>query len=116
VARHRKVDRQLTKTRNYLDDRSFTDIFGKEYLSGLDMGARRKEIYDQSKGRCMLIASPRCRGFADWSDGELDHIVSRGRGGSDDASNLRWCCGPCHRHRHVHTRFGEYKEKSECRS
>jgi len=83
------------------------NIYGLEFLAGADMVLRRREIYERDKGRCMLIVSPRCQGFANWNDGEMDHIVSRGKGGSDDAKNLRWTCKPCHRFRHVHPRFGE---------
>lgn len=107
-----KTDRQLTASRKYLDERSCVDIFGKEHLFGEDMTARRKEVYGRDGGRCMLIASPRCRGFASWNNGEMDHVVSRGKGGSDDASNLRWSCGPCHRFRHVHPRFGERRAQA----
>jgi 5-methylcytosine-specific restriction endonuclease McrA len=30
----------------------------------------------------------------------VDHIIERSDGGSDDPSNLRACCRPCHNRRH----------------
>jgi len=96
-----KVDKQATAAKKYLHPRSFVDVHGGEHLYGSDMTARRHEVYTRDKGRCMLIASPLCRGWANWEDGELDHIISRGKGGSDDLDNVRWACKPCHRKRHV---------------
>ena len=112
MPRHRKPDRVLTAYRRYADKDSFVDVHGLEYLRGADMATRRLEVYRRDAGRCMLIVSPRCRGWANWEDGELDHIMSRGKGGSDDASNLRWACKPCHRYRHVHPRWGESRAQA----
>ncbi len=101
----RKRDRELTAARKFKDKRSYVDVYGKDHLFGEDMSARRLEVYNRDKGRCMLIASPRCRGFASWEWGEMDHIVSRGRGGTDELENLRWSCVSCHRYRHLHPKW-----------
>ena len=109
--RHHKPDCKATKERGYKDERSFIDVYGHEFLKGWDTHERRLQTYERDKGRCRLIASPRCRGFANWNDGETDHILPRGKGGSDDLDNLRWVCKPCHRFRHVHPRFGEVSSR-----
>lgn len=104
-----KVDMSATiemrKSGHYVDQRSFRSVCGHDVLYGHDMSARRLEVWKRDKGRCMLTISPRCRGFANLLAGDADHIVPRGKGGSDDLENLRWTCGPCHRSRHVHPRW-----------
>ena len=101
----RKRDRELTATRKFKDKRSYVDVYGKDHLFGEDMSERRLEAYERDKGRCQLIVSPRCRGWASWEYGELDHVITRGRGGSDNLENLRWVCNSCHWYRHNHPRI-----------
>ena len=111
-----KIDPQATKEMReagrYVDPRSFRSICGHDILYGTDMGVRRAEVHVRDHGRCMLTLSPRCRGFANRRYGEVDHIIPRGKGGSDDLENLRWTCVPCHRLRHVHPRWGERRAEA----
>jgi 5-methylcytosine-specific restriction endonuclease McrA len=100
-----KVDLQATfefqGTGRFKDNRSFIDVHGHELLYGEDMSNRRIAIFSRDRGRCMLLLSPRCRGWVSFANAEVDHIIPRGKLGSDDADNLRLCCGLCHRMRHV---------------
>ena len=107
------MDEQATATKKYLHPRSFVDVHGGEHLYGSDMTARRHEVYTRDKGRCMLIASPLCRGWAGREVGEMHHKITRGKGGTDNADNLIWVCRPCHRFVHAHPRFGEGREQAK---
>lgn len=107
-----KRDAQATIAADFKDPRSYVRGDGGLKLYGKDMELQRENVYRRDGGRCMLIASPRCRGFASWNDGEMDHIVGRGKRGSDDLGNLRWTCKPCHRFRHIHPKWGEKKEQA----
>ena len=112
--RHRRPDRKATAARNFADKRSFVDIHGLQFLRGADMAARRKEVYERDKGHCQLdgteFMSSRCWGAVGYTFGEVDHIKSRGLGGSDDLANLRWCCSSCHRKRHMQVKLGTVRK------
>lgn len=101
-----KRDIQATLAASFKDGRSYVRGDGGLKLYGEDMALQRRKVYDRDRGRCMIIASPRCRGFASWDNGEMDHILSRGKGGGDEEKNLRWACAPCHRYIHVHPKWG----------
>lgn len=64
-------------------------------LCGPDMQYQRERIYRKSKGRCKV-----CRIPVSWDDFELDHIVSKGMGGYDEALNLQVLCHDCHIRKH----------------
>ena len=108
MPRGAKIDRQATKEKGYKDERSFLSLEGDEYLKGEDLSARRAAVYYKSHGRCMLNVSPRCRGWIDFPDFEMDHIQGGLVGRNDNLSNLRAVCKPCHRARHLRPRFGEH--------
>jgi len=105
MPRAARVDREATKAKQYFDSRSFVSTHGDEYLKGMDLGQRRREVYDRSKGRCQLQNSPRCRGWISWETMEMDHIQGGLVGRNDNLENLRAVCAPCHRHRHVQVRW-----------
>lgn len=53
----------------------------------------RKQVIQRDKGLCQ-----RCLTAGKVTAGnECDHIIPKARGGSDDLSNLRLLCRPCHR-------------------
>ena len=53
----------------------------------------RKQVIQRDKGLCQLcLASGKVV-----AGNECDHITPKARGGSDDLSNLRLLCRPCHR-------------------
>lgn len=54
--------------------------------------ALRKRIYVRDEGRCW-----RCGQQVAWDDYDLDHIVARALGGSDDESNLAVTDKACNR-------------------
>jgi RuvA, C-terminal domain/HNH endonuclease len=55
--------------------------------------AVRREVFDRDGERCTFTDDQgnRCPATADL---ELDHVIPRARGGTDDADNLRVVCGP----------------------
>ena len=91
-----KRDAEATKARGFNDKRSFVSTKGHDYLAGSDMAARRHQVFVRDNGRCQT-----CGAWygEDW--GEVHHRLHRGRGGSDDLSNLEWSCRKCHRQHHV---------------
>ena len=97
-----KVDHAATDAKHYLDQRSAVDIHGRELLYGEDMLIRRAEVYVRARGFCA-----HCGRHRDYDAIEMDHIKPRGKGGTDDVSNLQMLCADCHRRKHVQVRFGE---------
>ena len=80
------------------------------YLKGADMSNQRNLCCARDKGHCR-----KCKrecGVA----GEVHHVLPRGKGGSDDLTNLEWRCGrfvgDCHTSAHVAPRFGESRPKA----
>lgn len=55
---------------------------------GWNVGRIRVAILYRDHGRCVLCAAPA---------EEVDHIVPLSRGGTNEPSNLRALCVPCHR-------------------
>lgn len=63
----------------------------------------------------VLATEPLCRpcresGFTTIAT-EVDHILSKAKGGTDDRSNLRPICTPCHRAKTIEDRGGKAKPK-----
>lgn len=94
------VDKHLTENFDFVDERSYWTKKGHVYLFGTDVLARRRKVYDLAEGKCNA-----CGVYAG-VDGELDHIKG---GNTDDRCwclhNLQWLCVPCHRAKHVQTKF-----------
>lgn len=89
-----KRDITATKLANFSDNRSFISLAGKLFLYGKqDWEYQREAVLMRDRGRCQA-----CGCLPD--PPEIDHIVPRGKGGSDDLENLRVLCGPCHRAKH----------------
>lgn len=42
----------------------------------------------------------RCEVCGEWNYLDVDHIVSRGRGGSNEEDNLQFVCRKCHTEKH----------------
>lgn len=75
---------------------------GSEFwdLRGKDVGIQRNRVFLRDKQRCQ-----ECGRALEWSECEMDHIRSRGRGGDDHLDNLQTLCPPCHRRKHVSVRW-----------
>lgn len=68
-------------------------------LSGPEMKDLRQSAFARSEGRCENSVTPdgtRCPVRINWMNFHLAHIVSRGRGGSDELSNVLAACQKCH--------------------
>jgi HNH endonuclease len=101
------VSRLLFKNGILLDRRSFVSLNGAEphlYLKGADMSRQRERLVLRDKGKCR-----KCKRFLGAEAGEAHHVISRGRGGSDDLENLEYRCGryvgDCHTGEHVQVRW-----------
>lgn len=46
------------------------------------------------------VITGRCQICKEWKYLELDHIVSRARGGSNDPDNIQFICRECHNKKH----------------
>ncbi len=90
-----KVDPDLTRARGFSDRRSYVTLDGKEFLFGVDVGHRRNEVYERDRGICQLCGSPVAMDY--W---EMDHRLSRGKGGDDSLGNLRVVHSQCHKSIH----------------
>lgn len=91
-----RVDRLLTAQRRgdgtYLDRRSAIHQDGREYLKGVDVGNRRREVWERDKRRCVV-----CTVYVTWEKAHLDHIAKNyGQKRWDNADNLRILCQKCH--------------------
>lgn len=107
MPRGAKKDIPATADRQFLDERSFVALSsGCEMLYGKDISNRRHEIFLRDLGRCQY-----CGMWVGEEYGEMHHVIHRGKGGSDDASNLVWSCRKCHRSHHIQVRFGDDKKR-----
>jgi 5-methylcytosine-specific restriction endonuclease McrA len=66
-------------------------------LDAAGMAQLRHEAWERSKGFCEMADCQKC---VKWETGELDHIIARGKNGSDTLENVRFVCRNCHRRRH----------------
>ena len=89
---------------SFKDKRSYVTAFGRKVLRGKDMTDLRMKVFRRSGGHCEEVKNGNPHGkYAPWDGigkGELSHLVHRGRGGSDEESNVIWSCADCHRARH----------------
>ena len=96
----------------FKDKRSFIGFIAgepdipHEILYGKDKEHRRYDIFQQSKGMCVLCSIPH---FVPWEEGEWHHLKGGLTGRCDCKHNGAWICRAAHRRLHVHTRFGEHK-------
>ena len=68
-------------------------VLQQKVRTGRRISKRDKKIlYERQNGRCNG-----CKGKYDIKDLEIDHIVPKSRGGSDDLENLQLLCGHCNR-------------------
>ena len=54
--------------------------------------AVEKTIFEKAEGICQI-----CGRETDFGDGEIEHIISASRGGSDETENLQWACHRCNK-------------------
>lgn len=108
MPRGAKIDIQETRKRYvsgiFQDKRSFISIDGHRYLKGVDVSERRAKVFERSGFKCKSCGAP-----VTAESGELDHKKGGLMRRCDCFHNLQVLCKPCHRAKHVHTRFGEHK-------
>lgn len=74
-------------------------------LDARGMASLRSAAYERSEGICEC-GRPECEKRemrlrrVTWSDGQLHHVVSRARGGSDVLDNVQFITWQCHREIH----------------
>lgn len=51
-----------------------------------------KRIYEKFYHRCAI-----CDSETDFDEGEIDHILSKAKGGTDEPRNLQWLCHRCNK-------------------
>ena len=105
MPRGQKLDPLETQQRGFLDPRSFVSKGGEEFLAGEDMSVRRHLVWERCGGFCERPGCNRCISEETF---HTHHKKTRGKGGSDNMSNLMALCGRCHKfmHREREPQFG----------
>ncbi len=67
----------------------------RNYCDPTITGEWLQSLWDKQEGRCALTGRP-----LEWPFCEVDHIVPRSRGGSNDRSNLRLLCSEANAAKH----------------
>jgi 5-methylcytosine-specific restriction endonuclease McrA len=114
MPRFAKVDHQRTyeayASGEFTDKKrkSFWAQDGTVRLSGTDWHRRKKECLERDKFTCRKCGKWRGDGYMDKLDAH--HVIERGKGGSDDLSNLESRCkrfiSDCHTSEHPQVRWG----------
>jgi hypothetical protein len=106
-----KFSAALTKKEQFRDRRSKVGIRpdGTRFLklAGFDMSLQRERVFERDTNKCANCGGYEFSGFL-----ELDHILSRGKGGDDSMNNLQLLGGrfskcKCHLHKHVRVLSGK---------
>lgn len=82
------------KLQDYLEDRGAAIWQHRSTSTGYISGSLRYDVLKAAHGRCELCGVPAEERFL-----EVDHIVPRSRGGSDDLSNLQALCYRCNQNK-----------------
>lgn len=111
--RHSKLDTEATSCAGFKDKRSWVHCDGRWYCFGVDMSARRQQVWERDKGICQicfkLIGNPEL-----W---DLEHVKPRSQGRDDRMENLRVSHAmrdplfDCHRKKHNREVCWTRKEK-----
>ena len=93
-----KIDVPATFARFFHDDDSFISLDGREFLSGDDWLARKKELMERDGGMCHWKEGLRviCGKPAE----HPHHVKHRSKGGDDSLRNLISLCAEHHREAH----------------
>lgn len=68
---------------------------------------KRAEVWKRDGGRCQkcgiecLRRTARVPRWDAWQRGEMDHVVPKSKGGTNDVDNLRLLCRRCNRRKHT---------------
>ena len=68
---------------------------------------KRDVVWNRDGGRCQkcgiecLHRTARVPRWDAWQRGEMDHVVPKSKGGTNDVDNLRLLCRRCNRRKHV---------------
>ena len=84
------IDLCQVKLKKYLDDRGKKAFSHRKKSSGIISGTVKYEVLKNAKFRCEL-----CGISADKKALEVDHIIPRNKGGSDDITNFQALCYSC---------------------
>jgi 5-methylcytosine-specific restriction endonuclease McrA len=105
MPRGHKRDMEATKVMGFADKRSFISLDGELFLYGKDWGPHREKLFARTQGQCenikLSIWTDFCPNRITLETMEAHHVIPRGKGGSDDLSNLLAICFGCHRAEHV---------------
>jgi 5-methylcytosine-specific restriction endonuclease McrA len=80
------VDKQKFYSDKINDSKAFDELYDQFWEM------RRHEVMDRDNYKCRMCGA--CTTLS------VDHVKSRGAGGTDDAENLRTLCLSCHTTRH----------------
>ena len=70
-----------------------------------------KRIYEKFYHRCAI-----CDSETDFDEGEIDHILPKAKGGTDETINLQWLCHRCNKlkgHKRTNEEVSELLDNSE---
>jgi 5-methylcytosine-specific restriction endonuclease McrA len=105
MPRAAKRDPLGTERRCFLDPLSFVSNDGREFLAGEDVSVRRHEVFERSGGFC---EEPGCNREIDEhlptehpNAFHMHHLKHKGKGGSDNFTNLQAACTRCHKRHHA---------------
>jgi hypothetical protein len=102
------TDRLLTEARYkagiYQDSASYVCLDGREVLSGADVTARRRQVYDRDGGYCVT-----CGKFLTFEQFEMDHRIKRSELRDDRLENLAVKCGQFGNGCHRGSKFAKHK-------
>lgn len=97
MPRFARRDELETRQRGYLDPRSFISRGEEEFLYGEDVSVRRHELWERCDGYCERAG---CNRNISEETFHMHHVKTKGKGGSDNLSNLMALCTRCHKFYH----------------
>lgn len=106
-----RVDRKLTAQRRadgtYADPRSCVHQDSREYLRGVDVGNRRRQIWERDKRKCV-----KCLSYVTWEGFEMHHLEKFAGRRFDNADNLVTLCRKCHQSGHIQVQWTKTQQEA----